>query len=392
MYDGGKGRGRRSIFTASIRLGRIFGIPIGLHYTWFIVFVLVTGLLARSRFPNMFDNKFDDWSQLQYWGVAIATSLLFFASILAHELGHSVVALRYGIQVKSITLFVFGGVARIARDAPRPGIEALIALAGPAVSLALGGISLGIYFLFRDSVDSIEAMSWWLGTINIAVALFNLIPGFPLDGGRVFRAVVWGIGGNFVKATRVSSLVGRTVGYLFIISGLLLGFWTRDIFNGLWLAFIGWFLESAASQSYTQVALREALKGIHVREMMTRDVPIVPRRLDLRTLVDSHIFFTGRRFFLVGENGSWDGLVSLQDIKNVPQGKWSDTRVGDIMVPASRVATVSPDDEALQAMEIMDETDVNQVPVKENGAVVGLVGRDNIIRFLRTRTELQVST
>ena len=388
MYDGGKKKGRRSIFTASIRLGRVFGIPIGLHYTWFIVFVLVTGLLARSRFPHMFD----DWSQLQYWGVATATSLLFFASILAHELGHSVVALRYGIQVKSITLFVFGGVARIARDAPKPGIEALIALAGPAVSLALGGISLGIFFLFRDSSESVAAMSLWLGSINIMVAVFNLIPGFPLDGGRVFRAVVWGIGGNFVKATKISSLVGRAVGYLFIIFGLVLGFWTQDIFNGLWIAFIGWFLASAASQSYTQVAMREALKGLHVREMMTQDVPIIPRRLDLRTLVESHIFYSGRRFFLVGENGSWDGLVSLQDIKNVPQGKWSDTRVGDIMVPASKVATVCPDDEALQAMEIMDETDVNQVLVKENEEVIGLVGRENIIQFLRTRTELRVGT
>ena len=345
----------------------------------------MTGLLAENFFP-------EDWPALQRWGLAIGTSLLFFGSILAHELGHSVVALRYGIQVKSITLFVFGGVARIARDAPRPGIEALIALAGPAVSFALGGIFLGIFFISRDSNESIAAVSLYLGRINILVAVFNLIPGFPLDGGRVFRAIVWKLKGNFAAATKVSSFVGRSVGYLFIISGLLYGFFTRDVFSGLWIAFIGWFLENAASQSYRQVAMREALKGAHVREMMSPDVPTIPRRLDLRTLVDSQIVFTGRGTFLVGEDGQWDGLVSLQDIKSVPRQKWTETRVGDIMVPASRVATVRPDDEALQAMEIMDETDVNQVPVKEDGEIVGLVGRDSIIRFLRTRAELRVGT
>ncbi len=374
------------MFTASIKLGRILGIPIGLHFTWFIVFFLVIGLLAVELFPRLFPG----WPTVQYWGIAVATSLLFFASILAHELGHSVVALRYGIQVKSITLFVFGGVAQIARDAPRPGIEALIALAGPAVSLALGGIFLGIFFLANGSNESIAALSLYLGRINLIVAVFNMIPGFPLDGGRVFRAVVWAIGGDFVKATRTSSLVGRGVGYLFIAAGLFLGFWTRDVFSGLWIAFIGWFLENAASQSYTQVAVRESLKGVLVREMMSTDVPMVPKRLDLRTLVGNHILFSGRRFFLVGEFGSWDGLISLKDIKNVPQQKWLETRVGDIMTPASTVATVGPQDEALHAMEVMDEADVKQVPVKADGEIIGVVGRENVVRFLRTRTELRV--
>ena len=372
------------MFGSSIKIGRIFGIPIGVHYTWFIVFILITGILGSNYFPS----EFPRWSGFQTWGVAILTSLLFFASVLAHELGHSVVAQRHDIQVKSITLFVFGGVARIARDAPRPGIEALIALAGPAVSLALGGIFLGVFFASRGSNDGLSAVALYLGRINLMVAVFNMIPGFPLDGGRVFRAAVWKVQGNFTRATRVAAFVGRGIGYLFIISGLFWAFWTHDIANGLWIAFIGWFLENAAAQSYSQVVLRQALGGVTVREIMSQDIGMIPRRLDLRTLVDSHIFFTGRRFFLVGENGRLEGLVSLQDIKKVPQGRWVETRVGDIMVPAAKVATVRPQDEALRAIELMDEHDVAHLPVVEGGAVVGLVARDSIIHFLRTRAEL----
>ena len=369
------------MFNATIKLGRILGIPIGLHYSWFIIFFLVTWLLSVNLFPALYPG----WPAAQYWGVAVATSLLFFTSILLHELGHSIVALHYGIKVKSITLFVFGGVAHIAQDAPRPRVEALIAGAGPVVSVALGGLFLGLFFLTRDSNEAIAALSLYLGRINLIVAIFNLIPGFPLDGGRLFRAIAWAIQGNLTKATRIASLVGRGIGYIFILGGLLLAFWSRDIFNGLWLAFIGWFLEGAASQSYAHMAARDSLKGVRVREIMSGDVPRIPRQTDLGTLVENHMVFTGHRLFIVGEEGRWDGLLTVQEMRKVPRHRWSGTRVGDIMVPASQLAAVGPDDEALRVLEIMEETDLTLLPVEEDGAITGVVGREQILRFLRPR-------
>ncbi len=349
--------------------------------------MLVTGLLAVNLFPDLYPG----WSSFRYWAIALATSLLFFGSILAHELGHSVVALRYGIKVKSITLFVFGGVAQIARDAPRPLIEFFIAVAGPVVSALLGALFLGIYFLIGDSNESVGALSLYLGRINILVAVFNMIPGFPLDGGRVFRAIVWGIGGSFVGATKISTALGRGIGYLFIFGGLLFGFWTGEVFSGLWIAFIGWFLENAASASYTQVVVRQALEGVQARDIMGPAPAPLPKDIDLRSLVENYIAFTGRRCFIVGGPGYWEGLVSLTDIKGVPRDRWATTRVSDIMVPKSRVVFVGPNTGAAQAVEVMDESNVNQVPVVEHDLVVGLVGRDNVIRLIRNRADLKTS-
>lgn len=324
---------------------------------------------------------------MQYWGVAVATSLLFFACIVAHEMGHSLVAMRFGITVQSITLFAFGGLARISRDPDKPGHEACIALAGPAVSMALGGAFLGMFFLIQSSSEQAAGLALYLGQINLAVAVFNLIPGFPLDGGRVFRAIAWAISRNFRSATHIASWMGKAVGYLFIGGGLFLGFWERDILNGVWIAFIGWFLKNAAAQSYAEVVFREGLRGINVRQIMNPDVPVIPKRLDLRTVVENHIFFTGRRCFLVGEEGRREGLLCLQDIKAVPKQEWSNVHAGDIMIPLSRIATIEPDDEALRAMEMMDKADVSQLPVTENGEIIGLVARDGIMRFLRLRSE-----
>ncbi|MBM4404747.1 MAG: site-2 protease family protein [Chloroflexi bacterium] len=373
------------MFGSSIKIGRIFGIPIGVHYTWFIVFILITGILGSNYFPS----EFPRWSGFQTWGVAILTSLLFFASVLAHELGHSLVAKRYDIGVKSITLFVFGGVAQIAKDPPRPKVEALIALAGPLVSLTIGGIFLGIYFAASDRNDSIAGLAYYLGSINIMVATFNMIPGFPLDGGRVFRAIVWAVKGNFVSATRFATTVGRGVGYLFIFIGVIRAFWYNDLSSGLWIAFIGWFLENAASQSYAQVAIRQALEGIYVREVMSRDTSFIFKRIDLQTLIDSYINFSGKRFFLVGEAEKWEGVLSLQDIRKVSREKRRETRVADVMVPVGKVATVKQSDELLKAIEIMDNADVNQVPVLDGERVVGVLSRENIVRLLRSRAELK---
>jgi Zn-dependent protease len=328
---------------------------------------------------------------VQTWAIAVFTSLLFFASVLAHELGHSIVALRNGIGVKSITLFVFGGVAQITSEPPRPKIEALIAIAGPLVSVSLGGIFLGVFFAADGRNDSIAGLAYYLGSINLMVAIFNMIPGFPLDGGRVFRAIVWAVKGNFISATRFATQVGRGVGYLFILAGIVQAFLYDDLSSGIWIAFIGWFLENAASQSYAQVAIREALKGISVREVMSADTSFVFKRIDLQTLIDSYIKFSGKRFFLVGEGEKWEGVLSLQDIRKVPPEKRRETRVADIMIPVAQVATVRQSDELLKAIETMDTADVNQVPVLDGERIVGVLSRENIVRLLRNRAELKTA-
>ena len=313
------------------------------------------------------------------------TSLLFFGSILAHEMGHSVVAKRYGIRVAGITLFVFGGVARITTEPRRPGIEAAIALAGPLVSAALGGVSLGLSSLTRDSNESLGALFLYLGRANLLVAVFNMIPGFPLDGGRVLRAAMWKLRGDYTWATKGASFVGQAVGLLFIAGGVAAGIVTRDLFDGLWFVVIGWFLHSAASQGYAQAGFRERLRGVPVSDLMSSDVPMIPRRIDLRTLVEGPIAYTGRQCFLVGEDGQWEGLLSLEDILKVPRPQWAETRAGDVMTPASSVRSLRPDDDALRALEMMDEAEIAHLPVRVGREVVGLLGREAVTAHIAPR-------
>jgi len=244
------------MLKSGLPLGRLFGISLRLHYSWFIVFALITWALAASYFPE----NYPTWSTATSIIAGAVTSLLFFGSVLAHELMHSVVAQRRGIPVHSITLFIFGGVSQMTDEPKQPGDELRIALAGPVTSLIIGGICWGIYFWSRGSLVFLSAVAFWLGWINVFLAGFNLIPGFPLDGGRVLRSIIWWRSGNLRRATKTASNIGRGVGYLFIFGGIFLVFWGLWI-NGLWLAFIGWFLENAAVGSYRQLALRDILQG-----------------------------------------------------------------------------------------------------------------------------------
>ncbi|MFH1003355.1 MAG: site-2 protease family protein, partial [Chloroflexota bacterium] len=242
----------------AFNIGRILGIQIRIHYSWFIIFALVTVSLGWQAFPL----DYPQWSPLLNWATALVTSLLFFSSVLAHELSHSLVGRANGVPIKSITLFIFGGVAQMTREAARPGAEFKMAVAGPGCSLVLGGLFALLGWLVPVGV--VQEMASWLAYINIALAVFNLIPGFPLDGGRVFRSLVWRLSGNYRRATRIATLVGRGVGYLFMLGGLAIVIFRPgglDWFSGLWLAFIGWFLENAASASYRQMRQAEAMGG-----------------------------------------------------------------------------------------------------------------------------------
>ena len=372
---------------SAFNVGKLFGIQFKLHYTWFIIFVLVTVSLSWQYFPFVYH----DWSPLLYWVLGIVTSLLFFASVLAHELAHSLVSRINGIPVKSITLFIFGGMAQITREAARPGDELKMAAAGPACSLVIGGLFALLWLFTRGVIEPIAAIAFWLAWINVVLAVFNLIPGFPLDGGRVFRSLLWRFTGNYSRSTRIATRVGQGVGYLFILGGIFIVFWHPlglSWFNGIWLAFIGWFLENAASSSYRQSKWRDALHGFSASQVMTTDNPVVPSDITVSQLVQDYIFTSGYRFFIIADEGLLEGILTLDNIKSVSQQRWNATLVREIMTPVDQLKVAHPDQDALSILEQMDESDINQIPVVSGGRVIGLIARDNLIRFLRIRSEL----
>jgi Zn-dependent protease len=367
-------------------LGRLFGIQFRVHYTWFIIFILITGSLSWQFFPD----SFPGWSWWQYWVVGAATSLIFFASVVAHELAHSLVGRTGGITIKSITLFIFGGVAHMSGEANRPGAELKMAVAGPVCSLVIGGLFGLVWFLNRGANIYVAAMFGWLALVNLSLAVFNLIPGFPLDGGRVFRSLLWRFSGKYLPSTRIATWLGRIVGYLFVLGGLLSTVFLHDWLSGIWLVLIGWFLENAASESYQQAKLRNDLQGFSASQVMTSDYALVPADIRINQLVQELIFAGGRDYFLVMNEGKLTGILTLDDIKAIPQRHWPDIQVKDVMTEVDEIRLARPEQNALSIMEQMDEDDLDRMPVADDGRVVGAVSRDNLARFLRVRSELKL--
>jgi len=373
----------------AFNLGKLFGIQFRLHYTWFIIFILITVSLSWQIFPA----SYPDWPLALHWTMGIITSLLFFASILAHELAHSLVGRANNIPIKSITLFIFGGVAQMTREAKSAGAELKMAAAGPACSLVIAGLFYAISFFTQNTIVPVAAMAFQLAYINAALAVFNLIPGFPLDGGRVFRSILWKITGNYKRSTRIATRLGQGTGYLFILGGILIVFlrpFGLDWFSGLWLVFIGWFLGNAASTSYRQTQWRGALQGFTASQVMATDYPVVPLSITVSQLVQGYIFRNSRGCFLVIDEGEVRGILTLHNIKSVSQLNWSVTQVKEIMTPVERLKIAYPNQDALSILEQMDENNINQMPVISEGRVIGLITRDNLIRLLRTRSELGI--
>jgi Zn-dependent protease/CBS domain-containing protein len=368
----------------NISLGRVFGIPLRLHYTWFIIFALVTVSLVLNP---LVEPPYPPIAQRIILG--ILTSLLFFASIVTHELAHSILAIRNNISVKEITLFVFGGVSQITKEATSPRAELLIAIVGPLTSLALAGIFYGLHLLLVSANQILAASSMsWLAWINVALAVFNLIPGFPLDGGRIFRAFLWQRTSDYHRATRIATKVGQGIAYAIMAVGITSIFipflpW----FNSLLLIFIGWFLRDAARASYQQVLLRDALIGITARQVTDYGCPLIPPHMNLTELVQQYILSTGRSCFLISWGAGLEGMVTLQQIKKVPQDHWAITSVQDIMTPASKLKVAYADQDILSVLQEMDGESANHIPVIEAGKVIGVINREDIARFLRTRAD-----
>ena len=365
--------------SSGIRIGSIFGIPIYLHTSWFIIFALIT-ISLRTQFTA----EHPHWTGEQRWILGVVTSLLFFASVVFHELSHSIVARHYKIPVRSITLFVFGGLSHIERD-PDSGLQEFnIAIAGPLSSLFLAGCFWLVQH-YLHSNEMVRAVAGWLAWINFLLAIFNLVPGFPLDGGRVLRGIAWGITGSFTRASQLASTSGRVFAYLMIFIGIwqaLNGAWV----NGLWLAFIGWFLLEAAKESFAQVALKSTLTGVRAEDVMTPEIPTVQRNISLEDYVHE-VLRTGRRSHIVTGAGTPVGLVTLHSARSIPRDEWNNTSIQAVMVPIDRVHSAEPNEPVLQVLERMQKEDINQMPVLSDGHIIGMIGRDTILRVLQTRLQ-----
>jgi Zn-dependent protease/predicted transcriptional regulator len=376
------------MLRGGIPIGKAFGISLRLHYSWFIIFALITWLLAANYFPATQPN----WSLTEKIGAGLLTSVLFFGSVLLHELMHSIVALREGIQIESITLFILGGVSQMKGEPKTARDEFRMAGVGPLTSLVLGGIFYGIYFALRGAAGGAEqfgaAIALYLGYINVLLGVFNLIPGFPLDGGRVLRSLLWWRGRSLQRATRTASTIGRIFGFLFIFGGIWLIF-TVDFLTGIWLILIGWFLQSAAAGSYQQTMLQEMLKGHVASEVMSQECMMVPPDITIERLVNENILTSGRRCFPVVSDGNAEGLITMHNIKAVPRELWATKLVREAMTPLDGVKSVGPNEDLNTVMQLMAQHDINQLPVIYEGKVVGMIGRDNIINFVNTRAELQ---
>jgi Zn-dependent protease/CBS domain-containing protein len=369
----------------SFRIGRIAGIDIFIHVSWIIIFVLLTWSLATGWFAVLYPG----WSTITYWVVSLIAALLLFVAVLVHELAHSLVARARGLQVKNITLFIFGGVSNIEQEPQTPGVEFQMAFVGPLTSLVIGGIAYLLQLALGENTSPLAAILRYLAVTNILLGIFNLIPGFPLDGGRVLRSIIWKLTGSLRTATRVTTLVGEMIAYLFILLGIWL-FFGGNLLDGIWLGFIGWFLLNAAQSANAQSMLQSMLKGVTVGEVMNPSPITVPANISLQKLVDDYFLPRGLRSAMVTQFDQLAGLITLSDIRSVPREQWSQVSVGQVMIPVNKLYVVSPQQSLNDVLPLMAEHDVNQLPVVQDGRLVGVLSRDAIMRYLEVRRSLGI--
>jgi Zn-dependent protease/CBS domain-containing protein len=387
---------------SGFKVARLFGINIYIDWSWIFIFLLVTWDLAGAVFPSIHPK----WSATLDIGLGVTASLLFFLSILLHELAHSVVARARGLPVRRITLFLFGGVSNIEREPPSPKTEFLMAVVGPLTSILLGILFIWLgrqnVSAMADSLDNplqvlrgldpVSTMLLWLGPVNLLIGLFNLIPGFPLDGGRVLRSILWSVTDNFRHATRWATAIGQGVGWLMILAGLAMVFGANipilgtGIINGIWLALIGWFLINAASQSYQQVLIEDMLEGIPITRLMREPAPAVPPSMPLSAFVYDRVMQSDERAFPVMENGQLLGMVYVADLKKFDRSQWDTTLVRQAMVPEQELDVVSPREDAMDAFQKLARQEVQQIPVVQNGTLVGVLRQRDFLHWLQLRS------
>lgn len=384
--------------TDSFQLGRVFDIRIALDWSVAIIFLLVLFQLGAVLFPYWHP----DWHPILTWSIALSAALVFFASILVHELAHALAGKAYGMSVRSITLFIFGGIANIEREPPSAKAEVMMAIVGPIASFALGMvfILLAAWFTPGPGIgagDPMEAIAnlgpastllAWVGPINILLAIFNMIPGFPLDGGRVLRGLLWWKLGNLIQATRIAATIGQLLAWLLILTGITMAFgiavpfFGRGLLGGLWLVLIGWFLSTAARASYQQVLIERLLDDVRVRDLMLSHPQTVSPAMTVQNLVDRYMMRSDQRAFPVIDDERFIGLVCFEDVRKLSRGMWGEKQITEIMTPAKALETVAPDDDAAEAVRRLSRHDVAQIPVLERGRFVGLFRRQDFMRWI----------
>jgi Zn-dependent protease/predicted transcriptional regulator len=372
--------------TRSFRIGRIFGIDIEIDYTWFIIFTIVVVGLSLGWFAKLLPNV----SPGIRWAVGVLTALLFFGSVLVHELSHSVIALRNDLNISGITLFLFGGVSKMTDEPKSAGVEFKMAVAGPLTSLILAGVFIGLSVWLLPARTTpglvLGTVFRWLGYVNGMLGIFNLLPGFPLDGGRVLRSALWGSMHDLRRATRIASSFGEGIGVLMIVGGVFL-FFTGVGFSGIWLAFIGWFLVQAAQQSYQQMVLKQTLSGVSVSQMMTTDVDVVDAYQTLDQVAD-HVMTRHHPAFPVEHDGQLLGLICLQDLRSVPRENWNSVTAAQAAPPISDHNTISPSADAWDALIRMSQESCGRLMVVKDGLLQGIISRTDIMRAMRHRLQL----
>jgi Zn-dependent protease/CBS domain-containing protein len=388
------------IMRGSLKIGRIAGIEIGIHYSWILAFALFIWIFAMGAFRI----DYPGWSISTYWIAGAITSIMIFVSVLIHELCHSLVAKRKGLNVSSIVFFIFGGVSNLENEPEKASVEFVMSVAGPLSSFILAGIFFGVaYLLFlpgniinpNGPVDPVIGVLYYFGRINFYLAIFNIVPGFPLDGGRVLRSIIWGITKSLYKATMIAGNVGRAFGWLMIICGVLLFFSEKILFiqggtiNGIWLILIGWFITSGADNAMRETTLQQELAGVRVKDVMDRTPECVFPGASVEAVVHESFIQHGRRAVPVCSDFKLMGIVTLADVKRLPQDRWSNTPIQEVMT-RTPLLSVGQNDDLNGALKILAQHSLNQIAVVEEGRLVGLLSRADIIRYLQTRQELGV--
>jgi Zn-dependent protease/predicted transcriptional regulator len=371
------------MFRSSLKILKVFGIEIRLDYSWFVIFALIAYLFGFSYFPNVLPGV----SVLTLVIVTILTALLFFLSVLIHEMSHSLVAKSRGIPVNRITLFIFGGMAQIEKEPDRPGHEFAISIAGPLASFVLAAL-FGLVWLLGRFIPVISEPARYLTIINIALGIFNLLPGFPLDGGRVLRSIIWKSTGNFQRATHIASNIGRVIGFAIMGVGVVY-FFIGALFNGLWLLFIGWFLQSSAGSSYQHMVMETSMKGIKVKDLINDQVTSVSEDITIKELVEDWFMkYRFGRFPVVDDHQRLIGVMSINDIKHIERDRWDEIKLGSIVKRVTEKEIIDMDSEISDAIKKMSLNNIGHLVVLEDEKLIGMLTRTDVMRFIQLRSEL----
>jgi len=372
------------MFKSSIKLFKIFGIEIRLDYSWFIIFALFAYYFGFFYFPSVLPDISEGFLAL----ITIVTVILFFVSVLIHEMSHSLVAKSKGIPVEKITLFLFGGMAQIEKEPETPYNEFVMAIAGPAASFVLA-IIYGIIWFFARNFSPVREPVGYLAIINIVLGVFNMLPGYPLDGGRILRSIIWKSTGSLKRATFIASTGGRIIGFMIIAVGVFYIF-MGNFLNGVWLAFIGWFLQSSAQMGYRQLVFESSIKGIKVVDVMNENVVDVTKDTTLHDLVDNYFMrYRFGRFPVVEDEETHKllGVISIHDVKSVPKEEWSYVQVGDIVNKISESEKVDVSMEISEAIKKMVKNDLGHLVVMSGNKLKGIITKSDVMRFIRIRSE-----